>query len=123
LDRLANLDHLAPKGQVAASRGVQVTMAAIDSLGLCLMTAPAIGERLDLLAQSVSSRLGVKWTEEDVVALDRETITLEREFNRRAGFTALDDRIPEWMHDEPLPLHGTVFDVPNQEIDQICDFE
>jgi aldehyde:ferredoxin oxidoreductase len=38
-------------------------------------------------------------------ALGGETLSLEREFNRRAGFTAADDRLPEWMTREPLPPH------------------
>jgi aldehyde:ferredoxin oxidoreductase len=119
----ADVDHLAPEGQVAASRAVQVTVAAVDTLGLCLMTAPAIGGRRDLLAELVSGRLGVEWTADDVVGLGEETIEMEREFNRRAGFTAQDDRVPRWMHQEPLPPHDTVFDVPEEEIDRIYDFD
>lgn len=118
----ADVDHLAPEGQVAASRAVQVTVAAVDTLGLCLMTAPAIGGRRDLLAELVSGRLGIEWAADDVVALGEETIEMEREFNRRAGFTAQDDRVPRWMHEEPLPPHDTVFDVPEEEIDRIYDF-
>jgi aldehyde:ferredoxin oxidoreductase len=45
-------------------------------------------------------------------ALGRKTLSLEREFNRRAGFTPADDRLPEWMTLEPLPPHNSVFDVP-----------
>jgi aldehyde:ferredoxin oxidoreductase len=119
----ANVDHLAPEGQVAASQAVQVTVAAVDTLGLCLMTAPAIGGRRDLLAELVSGRFGIEWTADDVVALGQETIEMECEFNRRAGFTAGDDRVPRWMHREPLPPHDTVFDVPEEEIDRIYDFD
>jgi aldehyde:ferredoxin oxidoreductase len=53
--------------------------------------------------------------------LGKETIKLELEFNRRAGFTKADDRIPEWMTREPLPPHNTVFDVPDDEMDRIFD--
>jgi aldehyde:ferredoxin oxidoreductase len=51
--------------------------------------------------------------------LGRETIRLEREFNRRAGFTSRDDRLPEWMKEEPLPPHNAVFDVPDEDLDSI----
>jgi len=121
--RAKNLDHLSPEGQVEASRGVQVKVAAIDSLGLCLMTAPAIAGRRDLMAELMAGRFGVEWVEQDVVELGEETIRLEREFNRRAGFTAADDRIPEWMANEPLPPHEAVFDVPHEELDGTYDFE
>jgi len=53
--------------------------------------------------------------------LGRESILMEREFNRAAGFSELDDRIPEWMTQEPLPPTGAVFDVPKQELDAIFD--
>ncbi|MDY6876149.1 MAG: aldehyde ferredoxin oxidoreductase C-terminal domain-containing protein [Chloroflexota bacterium] len=119
----AKINHQSPTGQVKISHTVQVTVAALDSLGLCLMTAPAVGGRRETLAELVSARFGVEWTAEDVTKLGQETIRLEREFNRRAGFTAADDRIPEWMGREPLPPHGTIFDVPGEEIDQIYDFE
>ena len=118
----AKVDHLSPEGQVEASRGVQVTVAAIDSLGLCLMTAPAIAGMKELLAELVAGRYGVEWTADDIVELGQNTIRLEREFNRLAGFTTADDRIPEWMTREPLPPHEAVFDVPADEIDGTYDF-
>lgn len=119
----ANLDHLSPEGQVEASRAVQVAMAALDSLGLCLMAAPAVDGKWEVLAELVSARFGVEWTSEEIFELGRQTIRLEREFNRRAGFTSADDRIPEWMTREPLPPHGTVFDVPPEEMERIYEFE
>lgn len=119
----ANLDHLSPNGQVEASRAVQLAVAALDSLGLCLMTAPAIANQRELLAELVSARFGVEWTAREIVEIGRHTIRLEREFNRQAGFTPADDRIPEWMIREPLPPHDTVFDVPWEEMRGIYDFE
>jgi aldehyde:ferredoxin oxidoreductase len=53
--------------------------------------------------------------------LGRASILMEREFNRAAGFTELDDRIPEWMTLEPLPPTGAVFDVPDEKLDAIFD--
>jgi aldehyde:ferredoxin oxidoreductase len=53
--------------------------------------------------------------------LGRQTICLEREFNRRAGFTAVDDRLPEWMRREPLEPTGAVFDVADEVLDTIFD--
>ena len=43
--------------------------------------------------------------------LGRETLKMEREFNRLAGFTKADDRLPEWMCEEPNEANGAVFDV------------
>ena len=55
--------------------------------------------------------------------LGRETLHLEREFNRRAGFTPQDDRLPEWMTREPLPPHDAVFDVSKEDLDSLFDFD
>jgi aldehyde:ferredoxin oxidoreductase len=55
--------------------------------------------------------------------LGRETLSMEREFNRRAGFTAADDRLPEWMTKEPLPPHNAVFDVAEEDLDGVFDWE
>jgi aldehyde:ferredoxin oxidoreductase len=54
--------------------------------------------------------------------LGRETLLLESEFNRRAGFTNKDDRLPEWMTREPLPPHDVVFDVSKEDLDSVFDF-
>ncbi len=46
---------------------------------------------------------------------------MEREFNKRAGFTAKDDRMPEWMTKEAIPENGSVFDVSEEVLDHIYD--
>jgi nucleoside-diphosphate-sugar epimerase len=43
----------------------------------------------------------------------------EREFNRRAGFTSAHDRLPEWLTREKLPPFEAVFDVPEEDLDNI----
>jgi len=51
--------------------------------------------------------------------IGKQTIKLEREFNRRAGFTKEDDRIPKWMTEEALPENQSVFDVKEEDLDNI----
>jgi aldehyde:ferredoxin oxidoreductase len=53
--------------------------------------------------------------------LGKQTIKMEREFNKRAGFTAKDDRLPEWMTQETIPENGAVFDVSDEILDHIFD--
>ena len=36
-----------------------------------------------------------------------------------AGFTQADDRIPEWMQQEPLAPRNVVFDVPEEDLDSV----
>jgi aldehyde:ferredoxin oxidoreductase len=46
----------------------------------------------------------------------------EREFNRKAGFTNEDDRLPRFYYEEPLPPHNTVFVISDEELDSTFDF-
>ena len=77
----------------------------------------------ETIYEMVNARYGTDYDIGLLQDLGRETIGYEREFNRRAGFTKADDRLPEWMTREPLPPHNTVFDVPGEELDSIFDFE
>ena len=54
--------------------------------------------------------------------LGKEALKLEREFNRRAGFTPAQDRLPEYMTKEPLPPLGPVFDVPAEDLDNVFNW-
>ena len=83
----------------------------------------AFGFALDpaLVPDLINGRYGWGVGTDYLRELGRETILLEREYNRLAGFTSADDRIPEWMTAEPLPPTDSVFDVPDQELDAIYD--
>jgi aldehyde:ferredoxin oxidoreductase len=119
----AKLDHLDPKGgQVEASIAGQLNTAGYDTLGACMFsgfgfsTAPP-----DTIRDLVKGQHGIDLGEEPLKTLGRETLKLEREFNKAAGFGAADDRLPEWMTLEPLPPTNAVFDVPAEDLDHIFD--
>lgn len=117
----AKVDHLDPKVQVEVSRTAQLNMAGYDTLGACVFSgfgyATAPGAIRDLLRGQFGWDLG----EDALHFLGRETLKLEREFNKAAGFTAADDRLPEWMTIEPLPPTNAVFDVPTEDLDGVFD--
>ncbi len=46
----------------------------------------------------------------------------ERGFNRKAGFTNKDDRLPTMFYKEPLPPHNAVVLISNEEMDTTFDF-
>jgi aldehyde:ferredoxin oxidoreductase len=48
--------------------------------------------------------------------MGREILRIEKEFNRRAGFTIIDDRLPEFFYLEKLPPKNLLFDVSEKEI-------
>jgi len=111
-----------PEGQVEVSRNAQINMAGYDSLGACIMAGFGISVDYIVVSDLINSihgfDVGVGFLQE----LGKETLLLEREFNRRAGFTNKDDRLPEWMTCEPLPPHEVVFDVSKDDIDKVFDF-
>ena len=44
------------------------------------------------------------------------------EFNRKAGLTKEDDRLPQFFYDEPLSPHNVVFKVLPEELDETLKF-
>ncbi|MFZ5919588.1 MAG: aldehyde ferredoxin oxidoreductase C-terminal domain-containing protein [Chloroflexota bacterium] len=119
----ARINHLDPHGQVEVSRGAQWNMAGYDTLGACIFAGFGYAATPDgVVKRLLAARYG--WTDlpDNILQeLGKQTIKMEREFNRRAGFTAKDDRLPEWMTREPLPPHNAVFDVPDEALDHIFD--
>lgn len=117
----AKVNHLDPKGQVELSRNAQYSIAAYDSLGVCSMGGAGFGMDPTLIPDLINGQYDWDVNQNYVRDLGRETIRMEREFNRLAGFTPSDDRIPEWMTEEPLPPNHSIFDVPEGELDKIFD--
>jgi aldehyde:ferredoxin oxidoreductase len=120
-----DVDPLKPAGQVELSRNLQVATAAIDSTGMCLFIAFAILDQTDTfqaLLDLLSSFSGQTLTAEDVTALGQSVLKTERDFNTKAGFTAQDDRLPDYFKKEPLPPHNISFGVSDNELDQVFNF-
>ena len=45
----------------------------------------------------------------------------EWEFNRRAGFTAADNDLPEWMRTEPVPSNEAVYDATPETLERVYE--
>jgi aldehyde:ferredoxin oxidoreductase len=119
------IDPLKVESQVKLSRDLQIATAAIDTCGLCLFVAfPVldIPDAFNAIVDMVNAKYGLSLTGDDVGALGQRVLTMERDFNTRAGFTAADDRLPEFFKIEKLPPHNEVFDVPDEELDTVFNF-
>ncbi len=120
------VNHLDPGVQPETSRTAQLNMAGYDTLGVCIFAASGYAATPDaVIKRLLEARYGWKDVPEGILQeLGKQTIKMEREFNRRAGFTAKDDRLPAWMSTETLAPHNSVFDVPDEALDNIFkDFE
>ena len=119
------VDPLKPEGQVELSRNLQIATAAIDSTGLCLFTAFCIldkPEAFEAVYEMINARYGLQLTGDDVTALGKTVLRVERDFNRAAGFSAADDRLPEFFTQEKIAPHQTVFMVSDSELDTLFNF-
>lgn len=115
----AQIDHLDPTAQKEVSLNAQLNMAGYDTLGACIFAGFGYAATPDhVVKRLLKARYGWDDVPDNVLqAIGKEVIKLEREFNRRAGFTKEDDRLPEWMTREPIPETGHVFDVSEEVID------
>lgn len=114
----ADYDASAAGGQAAVSRSAQYWLAAVDTMGLCLMPAFVAGPEMQgHLRAACAAVLGEELPDDYLTDLGVRVISIERDFNRRVGFTPADDRLPAFMTTEPLPPTGHVFDVSDADLD------
>jgi aldehyde:ferredoxin oxidoreductase len=119
------LDPMQAEGVVEVSRNLQITTAAFDSTGLCFMASVALmePEPQAVFRQAMNAILGTELGPDDFPrAMGLRVLKAEKEFNRKAGFTNEDDRLPSFYYTEPLPPHDTVFVISDAEMDSTFDF-
>jgi aldehyde:ferredoxin oxidoreductase len=113
---------VASTGQAPKSIFMQRWMAMVDSLGLCMMIGMPvmeIGNGLDQnLIACVSAVTGEQLDGSYLLDLGKSVLEIEREFNKRAGFTKEDDRLPKFFEESYAP-GAPKFDVPEEEIDSV----
>jgi len=115
------VNPLGIEGQKELSLKLQLISVMLDNTGLCLFARPPVIADSQLMVDMLNGIHGWDWTPEDLDRSDRDVLRTELEFNRRAGITSADYRIPEYMRKEPLAPHNTVFDVPDSELDSIFE--
>jgi len=119
------VDPLKPDGQVDLSRNLQIATAAIDATGMCLFIAFAVLDQPDTfqaLLDLLNSFYGLELTADSVAALGKNILTMERDFNSRAGFTKEHDRLPRFFSTDSLSPHNITFMVKNEELDRVFEW-
>ena len=119
----AKVNHLDPNAQKDASLNAQLNMAGYDSLGACIFAGFGYAATPDgVVKRLLQARYGWDDLPDNILqSTGKEVIKMEREFNKRAGFTKEDDRLPKWMTEEAIPENGAVFDVSEEVLDHIFD--
>jgi aldehyde:ferredoxin oxidoreductase len=114
-----------PDGQGQMSKFLQTYHAAIDSLGICLFASLPPIDMSDLqghMVSCVSAMFGKPLGKDYLSKLGTATLKAESSFNKRAGFTSKDDRLPKFFTEEALLPSGNVFDVPDKDLDDAASF-
>jgi aldehyde:ferredoxin oxidoreductase len=119
------LDPLDPKGQVDTSRFLQIAMAAFDCMGQCFMASVAClhPDGFGAFQKLIEAKTGVQ-LEEDYFPFEigKRILTAEKEFNKKAGLSEKDDRLPKFFYEEPLPPHNKVFPITDMDLDSVLEF-
>jgi len=99
----------------------QTTVAATDSIGLCIFGRSVTDANYEFLAEAANSAHGCNITPDFFHQLGKEALVYEREFNKRAGFQEADDELPEFFYTEPLPPTNHVMRFHAKDVQTLYD--
>jgi aldehyde:ferredoxin oxidoreductase len=108
--------------QARRSRFMQTWMAAIDALGLCMMIGMTLRETPGLdrnLVGCISAVTGEELDPQYVLNLGKSVLEIERKFNKGAGMTEKDDRLPRYFVEESFGPGAPTFDLSDAELDSV----
>ncbi len=119
------VNPLGKEGQIELSRNLQIATAAVDSTGLCLFIAFCVldnAEAFQAVVDMINAEYGLSLTGDDVTELGKTILRIEKDFNKRAGFTNEDDRLPEFFDEDVCAPHNTKWDFTDEEVDEVLNF-
>ena len=110
------MDGTSKAGQILLSQKIGKISTLGDST-MCLFAAMGGAANMPLLFQMYGTLYGIRPTPENFfVKLTTATLKLEKDFNRAAGFTDEDDKLPEFFSTERAPATGSVFDIEHTDL-------
>jgi aldehyde:ferredoxin oxidoreductase len=99
----------------------QIACAATDSIGLCVFGRTTTNPNVAFMADAMNDALGTNIKPNFFYQLGRETLDLENEFNRQAGFVEADNDLPKFFYDEPLPPSNQAARFHAKDVSMIWD--
>jgi aldehyde:ferredoxin oxidoreductase len=112
-------------GRIQMSQKVKVLYALADNFFCHFAALPLASTHkfgIIHIADAFAGKFGGEWTPDRLFGIGLQTLILEKKFNRGAGFTAKDDRLPQFFYEEPSPMTGAVFDFSEEELAQVLPF-
>jgi aldehyde:ferredoxin oxidoreductase len=110
------VDPLGTEKQGNLSKGLQIKLAALDSIGFCIFARGPLIADSKLLADMVNTCCGTEFDGTSIWGIGEETLKMERAFNLKSGLSPARDRLPEYVYDEALPPTNAVFDLSEEEM-------
>ena len=106
---------------MSRSLGVQIKVAANDSLGFCIFGQSVTNINLEWLTAAINDAHGTNLTQDFFEDLGKEALRLEKEFMRQAGFTDKDDELPAFFYSEQLPPTNYMARFHGRDVHKIYD--
>jgi len=118
------VDPTKKDGQVELSTQLQVGMTLFDNLGMCIFSGfcTADPENLQHLVDMFAAKFGGDWNVDKLMGIAVQTLVMEKQFNKGAGFTEKDNRLPDFMYTETLDTVDAVFDITDEEVANAIPF-
>lgn len=98
---------------IHSSKSSQIHMAGTDSMGLCMF---AQSGGMDNLLDAVAAVIGKPFGNDQWRQLGTRCLAAELDFNRRAGLTKENDRLPDMFHQEPLAPYNATLPYPENDL-------
>lgn len=119
-----SVDPVKKDGQVGLSTNLQVGMCLFDNLGMCIFSGFCLAqpENFQFLVEMAAGKFGGEWDLDKLMGIAVQTLSMEKKFNKDAGFTAKDNRLPDFFYKEKLESVDTVFDFTDDELNAAIPF-
>lgn len=114
-------DDCGRAAQAYASNKLQVAMCFADSM-MCIFAFAHAVNGLPLLAELMAALYGGEADLSRVATMGVKTLLTERTFNKMAGMTVEDDRLPDFFYKERSAATGSKFDINDYELEVLFDF-
>ncbi|MFZ5643394.1 MAG: aldehyde ferredoxin oxidoreductase C-terminal domain-containing protein [Bacillota bacterium] len=107
--------------QAFVSNKLQVAMCFADSM-MCIFAFAHMVPGIPLLGDLMAALYGGEGGLLRVSTMGVKTLLTERAFNKMAGMTAEDDRLPDFFYKERSVATGSQFDINDYELEVLFDF-
>jgi aldehyde:ferredoxin oxidoreductase len=118
------IDPALKNGQVELSQTMQKEMVMADNMGICIFASFCLADTkvAEDFCEMLAAIYGGVWNWDKLMKMSEETLALEKEFNRKAGFNDSDDKLPDFFYSEPLPPLNTVFDFTPEDLAKVIPY-